>query len=70
MLSPIVDEIAEEAPDGLKVCKVNIVDCPELAQQFQVMSIPTLIVMQDGKPVASSVGVRPKQKILQMLAEA
>ena len=54
----------------LKVCKVNIDDCPELAQQFQVMSIPTLIVMQDGKPVASSVGVRPKQKILQMLAEA
>ena len=70
MLSPIVDEIADEAPDGLKVCKVNIDDCPELAQQFQVMSIPTLIVMQDGKPVASSVGVRPKQKILQMLAEA
>ena len=70
MLSPIVDEIAEEAPNGLKVCKVNIDDCPELAQQFQVMSIPTLVVMQDGKPVASSVGVRPKQKILQMIAEA
>ena len=70
MLSPIVDEIAEEAPDGLKVCKVNIDDQPELAQQFQVMSIPTLIVMKDGKPAASSVGARPKQKILQMIQEA
>lgn len=70
MLSPIVDEIAEEAPEGLKVCKVNIDDQPELAQQFQVMSIPTLIVMKDGQAVASSVGTRPKQKILQMLEEA
>ena len=55
MVSPIVDEIAEESPAGVKVCKVNVDEQPELAQQFQVMSIPTLLVMKDGKPVASSV---------------
>ena len=54
MVSPIVDEIAEESPAGAKVCKVNVDEQPELAQQFQVMSIPTLLVMKDGKPVASS----------------
>ena len=70
MVSPIVDEIAEEAPQGVKVCKVNVDDEPELAQQFQVMSIPTLVVMKDGKQVASSVGARPKQFIVQMIEEA
>ena len=70
MLSPIVDEIAEESPAGVKVCKVNVDEQPELAQQFQVMSIPTLLVMKDGKPVASSVGARPKQFIVKMIEEA
>ena len=70
MVSPIVDEIAEESPAGVKVCKVNVDEQPELAQQFQVMSIPTLLVMKDGKPVASSVGTRPKQFIVKMIEEA
>ena len=70
MVSPIVDEIAEESPAGVKVCKVNVDEQPELAQQFQVMSIPTLLVMKDGKPVASSVGARPKQFIVKMSEEA
>ena len=70
MVSPIVDEIAEESPAGVKVCKVNVDEQPELAQQFQVMSIPTLLVMKDGKPVASSVGARPKQFIVKMIEEA
>ena len=47
MVSPIVDEIAEESPAGVKVCKVNVDEQPELAQQFQVMSIPTLLVMKE-----------------------
>ena len=67
MVSPIVDEIAEESPAGVKVCKVNVDEQPELAQQFQVMSIPTLLVMKDGKPVASSVGARHKQFIVKMI---
>ena len=70
MVSPIVDEIAEESPAGVKVCKVNVDEQPELAQQFQVMSIPTLLVMKDGKPVASSVVARPKQFIVKMIEEA
>ncbi len=66
MLSPVVDEIAEERSD-IKVGKVNVDDEPELAQMFGVMSIPTLVVMKDGKAVNKSVGVVPKGKILAML---
>lgn len=65
-LSPIVDEIALEA-SGAKVGKVNIDEQPELAQAFKVMSIPTLLVFKDGKVVNSSVGVKPKRAILNML---
>lgn len=66
MVSPIVDEIAEEATN-IKVCKVNVDEQPELAQQFQVMSIPTLIVMKDGKVTNQSVGAKPKAAILDLL---
>ena len=51
-----------------KICKVNIDEEPELAQRFQVMSIPTLVVMNQGKVVNSIMGVRPKKEILNMLA--
>ena len=67
MLSPIVDGIAEERSD-VKVCKINVDDEDELAMRFGVMSIPTLIVFKDGKPVRQSVGVQPKAEILDMLA--
>lgn len=70
MLSPIVDEIAEENVPDLKVCKINIDEQPELAEQFQVMSIPTLIVFKDGKQAAASVGVQPKSSILTMVEKA
>ena len=66
MLAPVVDEIAEENPN-LKVCKVNIDEQPELASQFQIMSIPTLMVFKDGKAVNQSLGVQPKKKILSMI---
>ena len=68
MLSPIVDEIAEENHAGLKVCKVNIDEEPELAQEFNVMSIPTLVVMKQGRIAATSVGVKPKSAIMDMIA--
>ena len=67
MLSPIVDEIANEAPQGVKVCMVNVDEQPELAQQFQIMSIPTLVVLKDGRLVNKSVGVQPKANIVKML---
>ena len=66
MVSPIVDEIAEERPD-VKVCKVNVDDEPELAAAFEVMSIPTLFVIKNGKVVNQSMGAKPKAQILAML---
>ena len=66
MLSPIVDEIAEERTD-IKVGKVNVDEQQELAATFNVMSIPTLIVLDKGQVVNQSVGVRPKKQILSML---
>ena len=66
MVSPIVDEIAEERQD-IKVGKVNVDEQPELAAQFGVMSIPTLIVFKDGKIVNQAVGARPKAQILSLL---
>ena len=66
MLSPVVDEIAQEN-DAIAVGKINVDEQPELASQFGVMSIPTLMVFKDGKAVNTSVGVVPKAKILSML---
>ena len=66
MVSPIVDEIAEERQD-IKVGKVNVDEQPELAAQFGVMSIPTLVVIKDGKVVNQTVGARPKAQILSLL---
>ncbi|MBP5247155.1 MAG: thioredoxin [Fibrobacter sp.] len=67
MLSPVISEIAEECGDKVKVCKVNVDEEEELAAQFQVSSIPMLVVMKNGKVTNSSVGVRPKNQILEML---
>ena len=66
MVSPIVDEIAAERSD-IKVCKINVDEQPELAAQFGVMSIPTLVVMKGGKVANQMVGARPKSQILAML---
>ena len=66
MVSPIVDEIAAERGD-IKVGKVNVDEEQELAGQFGVMSIPTLVVMKRGKVVNQMVGARPKSQILAML---
>ena len=66
MLSPIVDEIARDRTD-VKVVKVNIDDEQELAARFRVMSIPTLMVVKDGRVAATSVGVKPRAAIEAML---
>ena len=66
MLSPIIEEIANERSD-YKVCKVNVSNEPELAAQFQVMSIPALVILKDGKIVNRSVGARPKSEVLDLL---
>lgn len=66
MVAPVVEEIACERPD-VKVGKVNVDEQPELASQFGVMSIPTLVVMKNGKVVNQATGARPKREILGML---
>ncbi|MCI9378450.1 MAG: thioredoxin [Eubacterium sp.] len=68
MVSPIIEEIAKENPQYL-IGKVNIDKEPELAQKFNVLSIPTLTVIKDGKVISQSAGARPKNEILAMLKE-
>ena len=66
MISPIVDQVAAERP-GVAVGKVNVDEQPELASRFGVVSIPTLVVMKNGKIVDQAIGARPKNAILGML---
>ncbi len=66
MVSPIVEEIANEYPE-YKVCKINVDEQPELASKFEVMSIPSLFVLRDGKVINQSLGAKPKAQILDML---
>ena len=66
MVVPLVEEIAKERPD-IKVGKINVDENPELAKQFGVFSIPTLVVMENGKIVRQEQGARPKKAILAML---
>ena len=66
MVVPMVEQIADERPD-VKVGKVNIDEEFELARQFGIMSVPTLVVMKDGKVVRQSAGARPKHQILELL---
>ena len=66
MVLPIMDEIAAERSD-IKVCKINVDEQPELASQFQIMTIPTLMVFKNGQVVNQTSGARPKNQILSML---
>lgn len=66
MVGPIIDEIADERTD-IKVCKVNVDEERELAAAFEVSSIPTLVVIKDGKVVNKSLGAKPKAQILSLV---
>ena len=66
MVVPIIEEIAGERPD-IKVGKINVDEQPELASKFSIMSIPTLVVMKNGKIVQQVSGARPKEAILTMI---
>lgn len=66
MLSPVIDQIAEENQD-IKVVKVNVDNAQDLAMKYQVMSIPTLVVIKEGKEINRSVGLRDKAKIVNMI---
>ena len=66
MVAPVLEEIANERSD-VKVCKINVDEEPELAGRYNVMSIPTLLVVQEGQVVNQAVGARPKSQILSLL---
>ena len=66
MVVPMVEQIAQERPD-IKVGKINVDENPELSSRFGIMSIPALVVMENGKIVNQAVGARPKKAILAML---
>ena len=67
MVGPIIEEIAAEVSNA-KICKVDVDDQPELAREYRVMSIPTLMVFKDGQVVKREVGARSKQEIISMLS--
>ena len=67
MVSPIVDEIADEVEGKAKVGKINVDEQPDLAKEFGIMSIPTLVVIKNGEITARETGVRPKQLLLDKL---
>ena len=68
-IAPILDEIATEHGDRVRVAKLNVDDNPDIARRFDVMSIPTLILFKDGQPAKRLVGARPKGALLQELAD-
>lgn len=66
MIAPVIEEIAEEAAD-VKVCKIDVDEQPELAKEYRVMSIPTLMVFKEGQAVKREVGAKSKNEILEMI---
>lgn len=69
MVSPIVDEIADEHADQLKVLKINVDENPDVARQYGVMSIPTLMVFKGGEPATRIVGAKGKAQLLKDLRD-
>lgn len=63
MFSPVLDQVAQENPDQVKIAKINVDEEPELAGQFGVMSIPTLVLVRQGQVVSQSVGAVSKQQV-------
>ena len=64
MMSPIVDEVANELVDKVKVCKINVDECPDIAVEYEIMSIPTLIIFKDGYAKKTLVGLSAKTEII------
>ena len=67
MFSPVLDQVAQENPDTIKIAKVNVDEEPELAGQFGVMSIPTVVLVKQGQVVSQSVGAMSKHQVEAMI---
>jgi len=70
MVAPVVEELAEDYDGKVNFVKLNVDDSPQIASKYGVMSIPTLILFKDGKPVSNVVGFRPKDELKKSLDEA
>ena len=70
MVAPVVEELAEDYDGKVSFVKINVDDSPKIASQYGIMSIPTLMVFKDGKPVANIIGFRPKDELKKSLDEA
>lgn len=66
MVAPVVEELADEITD-VKIAKVNVDEQPELAQKFQIMSIPTMVLLKNGKVVDTTVGAQPKEDLIRFI---
>ena len=69
MIAPVLAEIATDHPDAIRIAKLNVDDHPDIARQYSVMSIPTMIVFRDGQEVKRLVGAKGKGQMLQDLDE-
>lgn len=67
MMSPVIEKIAEEMGDKLKVCKVNVDENHELAEKYEIMTIPAFIVIKNGAESGRTIGVQPKEDILKLI---
>lgn len=67
MMAPVVEEIANEVGEKAKVCKLNIDENKDIAEKYDVMSIPTFLIIKNGKVAATTVGVQPKENIIKLL---
>lgn len=67
MMSPVIDKIAEEMGDKLKVCKVNVDENHELAEKYEIMTIPAFIVIKNGAEAGRTIGIQPKEDILKLI---
>lgn len=67
MMSPVIDKISEEMGNKLKVCKVNVDENHELAEKYEIMTIPAFIVIKNGAEAGRTIGVQPKEDILKLI---
>lgn len=67
MMSPIIEEVSNEFKGKITVLKINIDECPDIAQKYSVMSIPTIILFKNGEATKTSVGVTSKDKLVEMI---
>jgi len=69
MIAPILEEIADEQGDNIKIAKLNVDEASDIARRFEVMSIPTMILFKDGEEAKRIIGAKPKQALLDDIAE-